>query len=303
VARRSGRQTDPREPIELSGTGIWSAGLRYGDHAKARDAAAELEALGYRALWVPDVGGDLFRTVDDLLAATTDVVVATGILNIWFHEAAETAARHRELVEAHGPRALFGLGASHAPLINAATDETYQKPLSKMRAYLDELDAQPTPLPVEARVLAALGPKMQALAAERTAGVHPYLGTTALTEVSRRDLGPGKVVAPEQAVVLDTDPERARTIAREHLSRYLGLPNYANSIKRVGFTDGDLADGGSDRLVDALVVHGDEDAIAARVAEHRDLGADHVCIQVLTANPLDLPLDEWRRLAPALTGR
>lgn len=289
-------------PMQLTGTGVWSAGLRYGDHAKARDAASELEALGYAAIWVPDVGGDLFRSVDGLLGATDRVVVATGILNIWLHSAEETATRHHDLVESHGPRVLFGLGASHAPLVNATTDETYQKPLTRMREYLDQLDAQDPPLPEEHRVLAALGPKMQALAAERTAGVHPYLGTTALTRVSRENLGPAKLVAPEQAVVLDTDPDRARAVARTHLDHYLSLPNYANSIKRIGFTDADLADGGSDRLVDALVVHGDESAVADRVAEHRDAGADHVCIQVLTGTPLDLPIEEWRRLAPVLTG-
>lgn len=290
------------ERIELTGTGVWSSGLRYGDRGQACEAAAELEALGYRALWVPDVGGDLFTVVDDLLAATTDIVVATGILNIWFHAAAHTTERHRAMVEAHGPRVLFGLGVSHAPLIDAATAETYQRPLARMRHYLDELDAQDPPLPVGARVLAALGPKMQALAAERTAGVHPYLGTPTLTGIARQALGPEPLVAPEQAVVLDTDVDRARTIARTHLAMYLGLPNYANSILRVGYTEADLADGGSDRLVDALVVHGDEAAVAARVAEHREAGADHVCIQVLTGDPLHLPLAEWRRLAPALTG-
>lgn len=298
----TGRQTAAMERMQLTGTGLWSSGLRYGDRAEAADAAAELEGLGYSALWVPDVGGDLFDTVDSLLAATRQVVIATGILNIWMHEPAETSERHRAMVDAHGPRVLFGLGVSHAPLIDAATSETYRRPLAKMRGYLDDLDALADSLPAGARVLAALGPKMRALAGERSAGVHPYLGTTELTRISREELGPEPLIAPEQAAVLSTDTDHARSVARTHLSRYLGLPNYAKSILRVGFDEADLADGGSDRLVDALVVHGDEQAIASRVAEHRSAGADHVCVQVLSENPLDLPLAQWRRLAPALQG-
>lgn len=288
------------ERMQLSGTGLWSSGLRYGDRAAAADAAAELDDLGYTALWVPDVGGDLFEVVDGLLAATRRATVATGILNIWMHQPPETTERHHALVAAHGPRVLFGLGVSHAPLIDATTSETYERPLTKMRNYLDELDALAEPMPAGSRVLAALGPKMRALAGERSAGVHPYLGTTELTRISREELGPEPLIAPEQAAVLSTDPEHARSVARAHLERYLGLPNYARSILRVGFDEADLVDGGSDRLVDALVVHGDEQAIAARVAEHRSAGADHVCVQVLSESPLDLPLEQWRRLAPAL---
>jgi probable F420-dependent oxidoreductase len=288
------------EPMVVQGTGVWSAGLRYGERGQARAAAAELEELGYSALWIPDVGGNLFDVVDDLLDATDRAVVATGILNLWFHEPAEAAARFHAAVAAHGPRLLVGIGVSHAPLIDAATSETYERPLTRMRRYLDDLDALPDPLPPEARVLAALGPKMQALAAERSRGVHPYLCTPELTARAREAMGPDRIVATEQAVVLDDDVDRARTTARGHLATYLGLPNYATSLLRLGFTDADLADGGSDRLVDALVVHGDEAAIAARVGEHRAAGADHVCVQVLAGSPVDLPLDEWRRLAPAL---
>jgi probable F420-dependent oxidoreductase len=150
-------------------------------------------------------------------------------------------------------------------------------------------------------VLAALGPKMLELAGERTAGTHPYLVTPEHTGVARQALGPGKLVAPEQAVVLETDPIVARAIARSHLAGYLSLPNYTNNWKRFGFTDDDLADGGSDRLVDAFVAWGGEDAIVERVQAHRDAGADHVCVQVLTDNLWELPLAEWRTLAPALT--
>jgi probable F420-dependent oxidoreductase len=283
------------------GTGLWSSGLRYGDRAAAGEAAAELEELGYSALWLPDVGGNLFEVVEDLLAATRSITIATGILNIWFHEPEVVAETHHELVAAHGPRLLLGLGASHAPLIDMSKEPgTYQKPLSKMRSYLDGLDAQPVPLPVDARVLAALGPKMIELAGERTAGTHPYLGTPELTRRTRDALGADAYLAPEQAAVLDTDADAARAVARKHLSMYLSLPNYRNSLLRIGWNEADLDDGGSDAVVDRLVVWGDEAAIAARVQEHRDAGADHVCVQVLSGNAADLPLDAWRRLAPAL---
>jgi probable F420-dependent oxidoreductase len=149
-------------------------------------------------------------------------------------------------------------------------------------------------------VLAALGPKMIALAASRAAGTHPYLGTPELTRRSREALGPDPYLAPEQAVVVDTHPDTARAIARQHLEMYLILPNYRNSLLRMGWTEADVDGGGSDALVDRLVAWGDPEAIAARVQEHRDAGADHVCIQVLTADPTHLPRDEWRMLAPAV---
>ena len=287
-------------PVTLTGTGIWSGALRYGDPAAAAEAAAELEGLGYRALWLPDVGGDLFGAVGNVLAATSTATVATGILNLWMHEASETAAQFHTLTAEHGDRFLVGIGISHAPLIDAGEAGRYRRPLARTREYLDALDAADQPLPTDRRVLAALGPKMLELARTRTAGTHPYLVTPEHTAIAREALGDGPLVAPEQAVVLETDPDRARAIARTHLSMYLGLPNYSNNWKRIGFTDDDLADGGSDRLVDALVVWGDEGAIARRVAEHRAAGADHVCLQVLTAEVMGFAADECRRLAPAV---
>lgn len=285
----------------LSGTGIWSAQLRYGDAAAAAEHASQLEELGYSALWIPDVGGDLFGPLANLLGATSRATIATGILNIWMHTPEEAAAEHARLVAAHGPRFLCGIGISHRPLIDRVKDAgTYQKPVETMAAYLDGLDAAPTPLAVQDRVIAALGPRMLELARMRSAGTHPYLVTPELTAKARAGIGPDGLVASEQAVVLETDPSTARDIARLHLRTYLGLPNYANNWKRQGFTDDDIADGASDRLVDALVVWGDESTIAARVQEHRDAGADHVCIQVLTADPRELPGEQWRALAPAL---
>jgi probable F420-dependent oxidoreductase len=288
--------------LRPTGTGIWSAPLRYGDPGPSADAAAEVEALGYTAIWLPDVGGELFEAVDNLLGATETLTVASGILNIWMHEPADAAAEHERLAQAHGRRFLMGIGVSHAPFINMIKEEQpYQKPLTSMREYLDGIDASPTPVPSDERVLAALGPKMLELAKARAAGTHPYLVLPEHTAAARAALGDGPLVAPEQGVVLDTNPQTARATARKHLATYLNLPNYTNNWLRLDFTEDDLADGGSDRLVDALVVWGDEQAIADRVQAHRDAGADHVCIQVLTDDQSSDGLEQLRRLAPALT--
>jgi probable F420-dependent oxidoreductase len=286
----------------LAGTGVWSALLRHGDPSETAAAAAELESLGYTAMWIPDVGGDVFGAVGNLLGATTTATVATGILNLWMHTPEETAAQHARLTAEHGPRFLVGIGVSHAPLIDRKIEEgTYQKPMARTQAFLDALDAAPIPLAVDDRALAALGPKMLELAATRTAGAHPYLVTPTHTHIAREAVGPDALVATEQGVVLETDPERARSIARINIAGYFGLPNYTNNWKRLGFSDDDIAGGGSDRLVDALVAWGNEAAISARVQEHRDAGASHVCIQVLTDSTATLPLEHWRILAPVLT--
>jgi probable F420-dependent oxidoreductase len=287
----------------LAGTGIWSGMLRYGEAGPAAEAATELEALGYTALWIPDVGGDLFGSLANLLGATRTVTIATGILNVWMHTADDAAAAHARLTAEHGPRYLCGIGISHRPFIDMVNAPgTYTKPVETMAAYLDGLDAAATPLAVADRMLAALGPKMLELARTRTAGTHPYLVTPELTAMARAGIGPDGLVASEVGVVLETDPAKAREIARLHLQTYLALPNYANNWKRHGFTDDDIANGGSDRLVDALIGWGDEAAIAARVQQHRDAGADHVCVQVLTSDPRALPVAEWRTLAPVLLG-
>ena len=285
----------------LSGIGTWSSALRYGDAGQAAELASELEELGYSTLWIPDVGGNVFTSVSNLLEATTTTTIATGILNVWMHTPEETASAHARLTAEHGPRFLCGLGISHRPFIDRVNEPgTYQKPIEVMTSYLDGLDAAETPLASSDRVLAALGPKMLELARTRTAGTHPYLVTPELTRSARDGIGPDKLVASEQGVVLETDPTKARDIARVHLQTYLGLPNYTNNWKRQGFTDDDLTDGGSDRLVDALVVWGDDTTIAARVQAHRDAGADHVCIQVLTDQPRAFAAEQLRALAPAL---
>jgi probable F420-dependent oxidoreductase len=285
---------------KLTGTGIWSGGLRYGDPVEAADAAAELDQLGYTALWIPDIGGDVFDVVERLMVATKTATIATGILNLWMHPAEETATSHARLTAAHGDRFLVGIGVSHAPLIDAAEPGRYRRPLAAMTSFLDGLDSAPTPLAPSKRVLAALGPRMLELARTRSAGAHPYNVTPEHTAQARQALGPDAMLLPEQAVALTTDADVARKLGREHLTHYLALPNYTNNLRRLGFGDADFADGGSDRIVDAMVGWGDEGAIAARVREHREAGADHVCVQVLSEDGM-FPRRAWRELAPALT--
>jgi probable F420-dependent oxidoreductase len=292
--------------LNLTGTGVWSPGLRMlPDRGAAADAAAELETLAYNALWMPGAGVDtVFSAASDLLRGTTSLTVATGILSIWDADPERVAAERAELHDAYDGRFLLGLGVSHAMLVDREEPGRYKRPLTAMRAFLDSLDAAAPPVLPDQRALAALGPKMLALAADRTLGTHPYLVTPEHTRVAREAVGPSKLVAPELGVVLERDAGRAREIGREFLGLYLKLPNYTNNLLRLGFSEQDIADGGSDRLVDALIAWGSEDEIAARVQEHRDAGADQVLVQVLTSQDrlASLPLAEWRALAPALTG-
>jgi probable F420-dependent oxidoreductase len=233
-------------------------------------------------------------------------VIATGIANIYGRDPVTAAAAHRTLAEAYPGRFLLGLGVSHVPLVEQIRGHTYGKPLASMRAYLDGMDKAPyisvTPPIKPARVLAALGPRMLQLAAERADGAHPYFVTPEHTTRARKILGNEGFLGVEQAVVLDTDPAKARAIARAHMARYLALPNYLSNLRRLGFTDEDFGNGGSDRLVDAIVARGDITAAIDRVRAHQSAGADHVCIQVLPAEPQALPMTEWRELAAALLG-
>jgi probable F420-dependent oxidoreductase len=286
-------------------TGIWNMGLRFGQEEQARNAVVAAEELGYTAVWLPDMGGDgLFERLTTLLGATSRITVATGILNIWMHDPADVAQQYATLTEASGGRLLLGLGASHAPIVDAAQAGRYGKPLAKMVEFLDALDATAPPVSAGSRVLAALGPKMLRLAGERAAGAHPYLVPLEHVAVAREALGPDGFLAPEVGVVLEADPGRAREIARAGMSMYFQLPNYLNNLRRFGFTEDDLAAPGSDRLIDALMVWGDEHTIAARLADYREAGADHLALQVLTgadtAEPT-FPVEQWRRLAPVLS--
>ncbi len=284
--------------MDLSGVGIWSSQLRYGNTAEAADAAAELEELGFTALWIPDVGGPVLDSVENLLASTKQVMIATGILNLWMHEPSDVAARYASLTEKHGERFLLGIGCSHAPLIDSKKRGRYRKPLAATRAFLDALDATEQPVPVENRVLAALGPKMLELSATRARGAHPYLVTPDHTRKAREVLGEGPLLLPEQTVLLADNRDEARAVGTDWLRAYLALPNYANNLLRSGFTQDEL-DSVSDRLFDAIIAWGDEDVIVRRVDEHKQAGADHVCVQALTADPREFPREQWRRLAAA----
>jgi probable F420-dependent oxidoreductase len=290
--------------MKLERTGIWSSELRrHPDPGAIAAAAAELEELGYSALWFPGgQGGPVMEAADHLLAATRSVPVATGILNIWMHDPQEVATEHARLEREHDGRFLLGLGIGHAPSVNAKEPGLYRKPYSKMRAYLDELDAAQPPVPSSERILAALKPRMLELSRDRSIGAHPYFVPVEHTARARERLGPDAVLAPEQAVVLETDPGKARERARSHVERYLQLPNYTGNLLDLGFDESDIAGAGSDRLVDAIVAWGDEAAIAERVRAHHEAGADHVCIQVVGVPQGELPLEEWRALAPALVG-
>lgn len=285
--------------ISISGVGIWSASLRYGDPGQAAEAAAELEELGFGTLWIPDVGGAVFESVGQLLSATRRTVIATGILNLWMHTPADVAAAYASLTATHGDRFLLGVGVSHAPLVDAGNPGRYRRPLQAMTAFLDGLDAADPPVPAEARVLAALGPKMLELAAARSRGAHPYLVTPDHTRYARQILGDHPLLLPEQTAILCENRDQAREIGTEWLRSYLALPNYANNLLRCGFTPDDIASV-SDRLFDAIIAWGEPEAVTARIAEHRAAGADHVCVQVLDADPRAFPRDQWRRLAAAL---
>lgn len=276
--------------------GVWSTGLRTVDPAAAAEAADEVEALGYGAIWIPGRdGGDVFGAAGRLLAATGRLTVATGVTNVWMHDPADVAAATAAL----GDRFLLGLGISHAPLV-AATGRTYTRPLATMAGHLDRLDA--LGVGPRSRVLAALGPRMLELARDRSLGAHPYIVPPEHTAGAREALGPGPLLAVELHVVRDTDPSAARALGRHVLANNLRLPNYRASFRRLGFDEDDLDHGGSDRLIDAVVAWGTDDAIARRVDDHLAAGADHVCLQVFTPRPDALPLDGWRALAPGRAG-
>ena len=241
------------------------------------------------------VGGRLPHVADirPILEATSTLVAATGILNVWSNEPGETAAADADLRADFPGRVMLGIGIGHP---EATSD--YRRPLTAMRTFLDGLDASPSPPPVDERCLAALGPKMLDLAGERTAGTHPYFVPVEHTRSARERLGPGALVAPELACVVDTDPVRARAVARDYAKLYLGLRNYTKNLLDFGFTERDLADGGSDRLIDAIIPQGSAELIAEVARAHLDAGADHVCLQPLGEE--GIPRESWTALANAL---
>ena len=291
----------------LGPVGLWTRQLDAQPTERVRATVAELEQLGWGSLWCWEVlGREALTNAALLLAATGRMVLGTGIASIWARDPAAMANAQRTLAEAYPGRFVLGVGVSHGPLVDAR-GHRYQRPLATMRAYLDAMDAAPwqgPPLAEEPpRVLAALGPRMLALAAERSAGALTYNATPEATAWARSILGAGPLLAVEQAVVVEDDPAEARRIARGLLGFYMTLPNYLRSWERMGFGPDDLAGGGSDRMVDAVVAWGGPEAIAGRVRAHLDAGADHVCVQVLDPDPNGLPMAGWRALAPALLER
>jgi probable F420-dependent oxidoreductase len=295
---------EPR--FAIGPVGIWTGALDVVATSRAKELAAELEELGYGTVWLPEVAGrDVMAHLALLLSATTRLVGATGIASIWGRDAVTMTGGAKALTEAFPERFLLGLGVSHHTLVEDLRGHHYDRPLAAMRSYLDALDRAPytafRPTTPVRRVLAALRPKMLALSAERADGAHTYLVPPEHTADARNTLGPGPLLCTEQAFLLETDPTRAREIGRAHTAVYVRLPNYQNNLLRYGFTDADFADGGSDRLVDAIVAWGDEQAALDRVRAHFDAGADHVCVQAITAGARDLPDDQWRRMAPALS--
>ena len=267
---------------------MWSFELERMTAADEGRLAQEVEALGFRALWIPESLGskEVFAHAGLLLAATKTLIVASGIANIWARDPVAMANGARTLQEAYADRFLCGIGVSHKPTIDARLGGGYERPLTRMRDYLDGMDKAPyvgpnRKDPPPPRVLAALGPRMLRLAAERSLGAHPYFVPVEHTAIARKELGPEPLLAVEQGCTLEPDPARARAVARRHTKRYLGLDNYANNLRRLGWTDTDLAGEGSDALVDAIVAWGEVSAIRARAEAHRTNGADHVCLQVL----------------------
>ena len=272
--------------MDLSKTGVWyfMDGMSAMD---AANAAQRIEALGYSALWIPEaMGRDPFAHAAWLLANTARLVVATGIASIYHREPGVTLAAQHTLAEQSANRFLLGLGVSHKPIVEGVRGLAYGKPVATMRAYLQKMDAAPYAGPkaddAEAappRVIAALGPKMLELARDACQGAHPYFTSPAHTAMARQTMGPDAWLCVEQKVVLEEDAAKARQAARQTAQIYLGLPNYRNNWLRMGLAEEDLADGGTDAFIDATFAWGDADAIKARIQEHYDAGASHVCIQ------------------------
>jgi probable F420-dependent oxidoreductase len=284
--------------------GVWLGPISTLPAPEERAAVQRIEEAGYGAVWFGETptNREALSHAAILLGATERIGVATGIANIWARDASAAANGANTLNEAYDQRFVLGLGVSHAPAVKARGHE-YDKPLSAMRDYVQAIAEHPYDAPPPRRpspvVLAALGPRMLELARDRAAGAHPYFVPPAHIARAREILGPEPVLAPEQVVVLEADAERAREIGRRHMAYYLQLPNYVNNLRALGFTAADVADGGSDRLVDAIVAWGDEPAIGARLSEHFDAGADHVAVQAYAGDGAEA-LRWLERLAPAL---
>jgi probable F420-dependent oxidoreductase len=301
---QSGQGSGRAVAAAIGRVGVWSFALDEQPVAGERTMARTVEELGFGALWFPESLGskEAFSRAGILLSATERIVVASGIASVWARDAFAMANGTRALWDAYPERFVLGVGISHAPSV-ATRGHAYDRPLAHMRAYVDAMDAARYDAPGERRpprVLAALGDGMLRLAAERADGAHSYFVPVEHTARAREVLGPEPVLAVEQTAVLESDPAKAREIARAFAVHYLELPNYANNLRRLGWGEDDLAGSGSDGVIDAVIAWGDEGAIAARVREHFDAGADHVCLQLRGLDSSDPRLDDLRRLAPAL---
>ncbi len=277
--------------MELGRFGVWTTYHAIGEE-NAGEAASLVQELGFGTLWLG--GSPRLSTVRPLLEAADTLSVATGIVNVWAYEPSDLALEYAELSPGYGDRLLVGIGIGHP---EATSD--YKRPLASTRAFLDGLDAATPPLPRDRRCLAALGPKMLDLCAERSRGTLTYFVPVEHTRSARARLGPDALIATELACVVETDTGTARTAARRYATLYLGLRNYTNNLREFGFSDRDIADGGSDRLIDAIVPHGSAEQIAAVVRAHLDAGADHVCLQPVGVS--GIPRAEWAALADALS--
>ncbi|CAN5555044.1 TIGR03620 family F420-dependent LLM class oxidoreductase [soil metagenome] len=295
--------------MDIGRIGIWTHHLDLAPATQAAEHVSELDELGYGAVWVPEaVGREAFTNAALLLRGGTDIVVATGIASIWARDAMAAAAAHKTVTEAYPDRFLLGLGVSHEVMVAGIRGHDYSKPYSAMKAYLQAMDeamyfaAPPSTEPQ--RVLAALRPKMLGLARDHAQGAHPYFVPPEHTAVARAELGEGKLLAVEQAVVLETDPTKARALARTHTQTYTGLPNYVNNLRELlpSLEEDDFADAGSDRLVDTIVAWGTVDTVVERIQAHLDAGADHVCIQVVQEGA-PAPFEAWRDLSDAFSLR
>jgi probable F420-dependent oxidoreductase len=290
--------------MELGKVGVWTGQLGIMPATETRGALPEIEALGFRALWFPEsVSKEAFSQAAIMLGVAKELVIATGIANIWARDATSMMNGARTLEEAFPGRFLMGLGVSHGPSVGRRGHD-YRHPLATMRSYLEAMRASryvgPLPEDEPSIVLAALGPRMLQLAAEQTRGAHPYFVPVEHTRFARALLGSRPVLAPEQAVVITDNAREGRAIARAHTRHYLALDNYRNNLLRLGWSEEDLEGEGSDDLVDAVVAWGSIDDIRARVAAHLEAGADHVSVQVLNGLPDRFPIEELRLLAPAL---
>jgi probable F420-dependent oxidoreductase len=290
--------------MDIGSYGIWTFNLDLVPSSQAIEHVAELDELGFGAVWIPEaVGREPFTSAAILLRGGHRIVVATGVATIYSRDAMACAAAQRTLAEAYPDRFLLGLGVSHQPMVEAIRGHNYDKPYTAMKEYLERMDgaifmASPPKSPPQ-RVLAALRPRMLRLAAGKADGALPYFVPPEHTAFARETMGDGPLLAVEQAVVFETDPSKAREIARTHTSTYTGLPNYTGNLERFGFETADFVPGGSDRLIDAIVAWGDMDTILERVQAHRDAGADHVCLQVVNGHSAP-PVEAWRALAAAL---